>query len=183
MSFTPRAAGTYCFLAVYSGNTNYLGSSDAGANECFVANPAPAVLGSTVRIDDTASMQKNSVAGTPSGSMAFTLYGPFSAAPTAAACSSATAPVAATETVPAGSEKFDSSGTGYWTADVDVPATGGTNVWYAWGSSFTPANSNYAAGALACTSEMVNVQYAASNPNGGSNGFSLPNPPFADSTP
>jgi hypothetical protein len=34
-SFTPDAAGTWCFAAVYSGDGNYTGSSDQGTDECF----------------------------------------------------------------------------------------------------------------------------------------------------
>ncbi len=37
--FTPTATGTYCFLAVYSGDTNYAPSSDGSADECFTVTP------------------------------------------------------------------------------------------------------------------------------------------------
>jgi hypothetical protein len=39
-SFTPTAAGTWCFAAVYSGDSNYGVSSDESSDECFAVTQA-----------------------------------------------------------------------------------------------------------------------------------------------
>jgi hypothetical protein len=121
-----------------------------------------------VSLDDTVMITKNPDAGTPSGNVTFTLYGPFTSQ-NSVSCSGP--PIAGSTTVMASAEGYDSNGNGFWTANIDVPATNGStgsNIWYAWGASFTPTNSNYASGSLGCTSEEVNVQY------GSGSGFSLP---------
>ncbi len=40
----PAGPGTYCFYAVYSGDANYLGSSDGSSDECFTVDPQLHVL-------------------------------------------------------------------------------------------------------------------------------------------
>ena len=42
-AYTPTATGTYCFLGVYSGDTNYSAASDGSTTrECFtVTGPRP----------------------------------------------------------------------------------------------------------------------------------------------
>ena len=39
-AFTVNAAGTWCFRAVYNGDSNYNGSHDSSAGECFTVGPA-----------------------------------------------------------------------------------------------------------------------------------------------
>ena len=41
-AYTPTATGTYCFLGVYSGDSNYTGGSDGSTTrECFTVTVAP----------------------------------------------------------------------------------------------------------------------------------------------
>ena len=39
-SFTPDSTGTWCFAAVYSGDGNYIGSSDESTDECYTVSAA-----------------------------------------------------------------------------------------------------------------------------------------------
>jgi hypothetical protein len=164
-SYTPKAAGFYCFLGIYSPGPsgNYLGSSDNSSTECFKANPAPAVLGSTVALDDTVSIQKNATAGQPAGDVTFDLYGPFTSQG-AVACTAANIVPGSEKTITVTNETYDSGGNGDWTVNEDIPATGSGSVWYAWGASFASnnagGNTNYANGSLGCSAEEVNLNYA-----------------------
>jgi hypothetical protein len=91
-AYTPLATGTYCFLGVYSGDSNYQGASDGSTiRECFVVTVAPPVVvtapGSGSQVlggsnTDTATV--TGVAGvTPTGTVTFYVCGPFA---TATAC-------------------------------------------------------------------------------------------------
>jgi hypothetical protein len=89
-SFTPTAAGTYCFAASWPGDSNYTTGPfrDNGANECFTVNPrqpliathqtaGPLPLGSA--ISDTADLSNTAPKpnGDPAGgTITFTAYGP-----------------------------------------------------------------------------------------------------------
>lgn len=173
--FKPPSAGTYCFDGEYSGDTTYPGSNDSSSGECFTATAAPANLTSTVSLDDTVKIADNATAGMPTGDVTFKVYGPFTSAPTASCTGTPLNGNGNGTTVTYTSEGFDSNSNGYWTANVDVPATLGNNsspVWYAWSASFTSANTggnkNYASGSLGCTSEIVQLTY------GTNSGFALP---------
>ncbi len=37
---TPDSTGNWCFAAVYSGDSNYTGSTDTTSDECFSVNKA-----------------------------------------------------------------------------------------------------------------------------------------------
>ena len=85
-SFTPTALGTYCFRADYSGDTNYLGSSDGSATECFTVTPADSSTTSTpadgsIRLgaatSDSVTVTGNSTGGTPAGTVNFSVCGPL----------------------------------------------------------------------------------------------------------
>ena len=80
--YTPTVTGTYCFLGVYPGDTNYIGGSDGSSDECFMvskatpsfittpANPNGIVLGSSS--SDSATV--TGVAGTaPTGTVTFSV--------------------------------------------------------------------------------------------------------------
>ena len=84
-SYTPTAAGTWCFGAVYSGDDNYDGSSDTSTDECFtvtqvssVTSSAPAnstiVLGATNT--DTVTVTGSDGSVDPTGSVTFYECGP-----------------------------------------------------------------------------------------------------------
>ena len=38
--YTPAVVGSYCFVGVYSGDTNYAPGTDGSTNECFTVTPA-----------------------------------------------------------------------------------------------------------------------------------------------
>jgi len=89
-SFTPNAAGTWCFAASWPGDTNYVDGPyrDDGTNECFTVNPrqpaivthqtpGPLPLGSS--ISDTADLSNTAPKpnGDPAGgTITFKAYGP-----------------------------------------------------------------------------------------------------------
>jgi hypothetical protein len=88
-SFTPTALGTYCFRADYSGDTNYLASSDGSATECFTVTPADSATASTpadgsIRLgaatSDAVTVTGNSTGGTPAGTVNFSVCGPLDSA-------------------------------------------------------------------------------------------------------
>jgi len=88
-AFSPSAAGTYCFAALYTPGTgaNYNGSSDnitgtLDADECFMVTTATPTLTTTVAPpastsvgnswNDTATVTGNTAGGAPTGGVAFT---------------------------------------------------------------------------------------------------------------
>jgi hypothetical protein len=85
-SYTPSAAGTYCFLGVYSGDGNYLEASDGSTSrECFTVTMDPSsvvttptqasiVLGQTD--SDTVVVTGSAAAGSPTGTVTFYVCGP-----------------------------------------------------------------------------------------------------------
>ena len=88
-SFTPGALGTYCFRADYAGDSNYLGSSDGSASECFTvtrahssasSKPAKATIDLGGSDTDTVTLTGNQATGVPSGSVSFFVCGPLTSA-------------------------------------------------------------------------------------------------------
>jgi hypothetical protein len=71
---TVNQTGTWCFRAVYSGNTNYTGSSDATPGECFLVNDTTASTSVQDWLpNDTASVASTN--GAPlSGTLSAQLY-------------------------------------------------------------------------------------------------------------
>jgi hypothetical protein len=87
-AFTPTAAGTWCFGAAYSGDSNYTSSQDntnagnADANECLLVGQAASTTGTAVSaatlilgpsgtVTDTVTVNGNAAGGSPTGSVAF----------------------------------------------------------------------------------------------------------------
>ncbi len=87
-AFVPTAAGTWCFSAVYGGDTIYTGSADntsstnLDANECVLVSPSAATiatfisaasvtLGSGGSASDFVTVTGNLVGGSPTGSVSF----------------------------------------------------------------------------------------------------------------
>jgi hypothetical protein len=127
-AFTPTSTGTWCFAAVYSGDSDYSSSSDESSDECFTVSAAasstassPAstaiVLGGSDT--DTATVAGNSVAGSPTGTVSFYECGPTSSP---VDCTSQTHPVQTDvsltarlgDTSSATSAAFTPNATGYW---------------------------------------------------------------------
>jgi hypothetical protein len=85
-SYTPSAAGTYCFLGVYSGDGNYLGASDGSTSrECFTVTMDPSTVVTTPTLasivlgqtdSDTIIVTGNAAAGSPTGTVTFYVCGP-----------------------------------------------------------------------------------------------------------
>jgi hypothetical protein len=86
VSITPSAAGIWCFAAVYSGDSNYPGSSDETTDECFTVTEAPSTTTSHPsgspgvvtghKAYDMATVTGNAALGAPTGSVTFYECGP-----------------------------------------------------------------------------------------------------------
>ncbi|MEA2297356.1 MAG: hypothetical protein QOF77_292, partial [Solirubrobacteraceae bacterium] len=121
--FTPTLAGTYRWVAVYSGDANNAAVTSPcnAANEAVVVSPAqPAIVtqaSPTVRagnpITDTATL---SGGVNPTGTITFTLFGPNNVGCTGAAIFTSTRPVA---------------GNGNYTSGPFTPTLAGTYRWVA----------------------------------------------------
>jgi Bacterial Ig-like domain (group 3) len=121
-SFTPSAAGTYCFRADYGGDTNYDPSSDGSTDECVTVGAAnsttagtPAQTGFTLgaSVTDAATVTGNAAGGSPTGHVGFVVCGP-------------------------GATSCTSGGTAVGAGPVDVTADAG-NTATATSGSFTPS--------------------------------------------
>ncbi len=122
--FTPTVAGTYRFIATYSGDANNTGTATAcnDANESVVVSPAaptivthasgPVPAGST--ITDTATLAGGAA---PTGTITFTLFGPNNA--------TCTGPAIFTSTVPV------TTGNGNYTSGTFTATAPGTYRWIA----------------------------------------------------
>ena len=145
-SFTPNAAGTWCFAASWPGDTNYQqqgGFRDPGTNECFTVNPrqpaivthqtaGPIPIGSatsdTATLTNTAPKPNGSPAG---GTIVFTAFGPR-ADPTVAACTAAKLVFTSSAFTVSGDSPPD-----YGPASF-TPTTAGTYDWVATYSGDSP---------------------------------------------
>jgi Bacterial Ig-like domain (group 3) len=112
-SFTPTGAGYWCFEAVYSGDTNYSGSSDDSTAECFdvsqgttstVSSPSGStvVLGNTET--DSASVTGSDASIDPTGTVTF-----YECGPSSTSCNSTTGTEFDTESVSIGNPAAASS--------------------------------------------------------------------------
>ncbi len=91
-SFTPTSTGYWCFAGVYSGDSNYSGSSDSTTDECFdvslasvgtVTTPASSSIVLGASNTDGAVVTGNAAGGSPTGNVTFYECGP-TASPTPA---------------------------------------------------------------------------------------------------
>jgi len=127
-SITPTSTGYWCFAAVYSGNTSYLGSADKTVDECVDVTAASTTSKSTPAAStillgasdtDSVAVTGNAAAGSPTSTVSFYQCGPTSVA---MACTSEAHPVGSPVTVTAGanntatatSTSFTPTATGYW---------------------------------------------------------------------
>ncbi len=155
-SFRPTSVGTWCFGAVFAPtNPNYLGSSDnftppingssdtIDTNECFTVNPAPtdtttraaasSVVITTGTVTDTATIsgEGNTVAGTPTGNVAFYVC----------KASSSSGSLCTTGDTSLGTAGATGSGTTTTATSASfTPTSVGT---WCFGAVFTPTNGNY----------------------------------------
>ncbi|MEJ7763528.1 MAG: hypothetical protein WKF80_12115, partial [Thermomicrobiales bacterium] len=163
-AFTPTTAGTYRWIANYSGDANNTATANAcnAANESVVvnlANPAvttqasaPITVGSG-SISDTATLAGGV---SPTGSIVFRLYGPNDATCTGTAISSSTAMV---------------SGNGNYSSAPFTPTAAGTYRWIANYSGDTNNNPT----ANACNEANENVVVSPRTPTLSSTQRVLPN--------
>jgi hypothetical protein len=95
-SFLPTSVGTWCFAAVYSGDSDFTGSSDTSTDECFRVTRATATFSTSplkatstypAAETDTATVVGNSAGGLPTGTVTFYICGPT---PSPTACTALT---------------------------------------------------------------------------------------------
>ncbi len=88
-TFDNTSPGTWCFASVYSGDSNYTGSSDNGSDECYTVSEAStstvsAPTNSTITLGqgstDHATVTGNASVGSPTGTVSFYECGPTSVA-------------------------------------------------------------------------------------------------------
>ena len=149
VTFMPTATGYWCFAAVYSGDSNYTGSSDETTDECFSVTPAASTsngVPATPTItyggsdSDNATVAGNSVGSAPLGNVTFYECGPTA---TATPCTSTANTVGTVMLTPgpgdvsyASSPSFTpSGGVGYYCFGVDY--SGGGNYQASAGTSKT----------------------------------------------
>ena len=151
-SFTPNAAGTWCFAASWPGDSNYAqagGFRDNGANECFTVTPrqptistsqtvGPVLIGTpisdTATLGNTAPKPNGDPAG---GTIVFTVYGPR-ANPATAVCTTATLVFT--------SSGFAVSGNGTYGPATFTPTATGIYDWIATYSGDPPNTLGVASG-------------------------------------
>ena len=125
-SFTPDAAGAWCFAAVYSGDSNYTGSSDQSPDECFTVGTTSSTTMSSPASNTAALGGPNSdnavVTGTgdtaPTGTVTFYTCGENVDPCTSASWTQLGSPVGVTagvsDTSSASSTSFINDSVGTW---------------------------------------------------------------------
>ncbi len=127
-SFTPKSTGWWCFVGVYSGDSNYSGSSDSTTGECFDVGSASAgtvttptsssiVLGNSNT--DGVVVTGNTAGGAPTGDVSFYECGPTAnPTPCTSEADQVGFPVGLTagagDASSAGSVAFTPTSTGWW---------------------------------------------------------------------
>jgi hypothetical protein len=158
-SFTPDDPGYYCFGAYYSGDSNYLPSSDTSTDECFdvgvsasSTTSAPThssiVLGNTNT--DGAVVTGNAVAGPPTGTVTFYVCQP-TVSPTS--CTSQADQV--------GSPVSLTAGAGHTSSAQSVTFTPTSTGYWCFGAYYS-GDSNYEGSTDTSTDECFKVTAAAS---------------------
>ncbi|MCA1683654.1 MAG: hypothetical protein LC708_00765, partial [Actinobacteria bacterium] len=150
-SFTPVVAGTYRFVATYSGDVNNLPAGPTACNdpaEAVLVRPNPTLTTTASpsvpeggAISDTATLSGGI---TPTGTITFNLYGPNNATCTGTPIFTSTATVA-------GNGVYQS---GAFTTSVNGPAGPGT---YRWVATYSGDTANNAAGPTACNDPAEQV--------------------------
>src|SRR6202022_2643391 len=136
-NFTPTGAGTYRWIANYSGDANNTATTNAcnGPNESVVVNQVTPTVVTTASagvplgaaISDSAAL---SGGANPTGTMLFRLYGPNDATCSGAIIFAATIPVAGNGTYGSGNFTPTGAGTYRWIANYsgDANNTATTNA-------------------------------------------------------
>jgi hypothetical protein len=157
LSFTPRSAGTWCFSAVYNGDTNYSASQDntsaenLDANECFLVTTIPPTIQTTTTpgtmvlgsgtVTDQAKVMGTTTGGKPTGTVVFYVcqvstsqtLTPMPCAPSATPEDSGESLVTGADDVSnASAAPFTPTATGTWCFSVD----------YEGSANYSPAQDN-----------------------------------------
>ena len=159
-SFTPTSTGTWCFAAVYSGDSNYSASSDQSSDECYTVTAAgtstsSAPTSSTGALggpnSDVAVVTGNAAGGSPSGTVSFYECGPTG---TPTPCTSLAHPVGGAVGVTAGAGDTSSA------TSLNFTAT--STGWWCFGAYYS-GDSNYSASSDTGTDECYDVTSASTS--------------------
>lgn len=153
-SFSPTAAGTYYWVATYPGDTDNQAAGPTGCgdpDEAITVSPATPVIESTILLGDSVQLSTAVTgAGSPSGSVTFSLYGPFTD-PSAISCGGT---ALSAQTVALASDG---------TASTSTPVAVAPGV-YAWQVAYTSTNPNFGPATTTCTAEQASVTYQSPSP-------------------
>jgi hypothetical protein len=158
-SFTPDSTGTWCYAAVYSGDSNYTGSSDESTDGCFTVSASAAPINSTPTHSsivlgntntDGAVVTGGAAAGSPTGTVSFYECG---ATATPEPCTS--------QANQLGSAVSLTSGAGDTSSANSVTFTPHAGGYYCFGAYYS-GDSNYSATSDTGTNECFDVTSAAS---------------------
>jgi hypothetical protein len=146
--------GIYQWVATYNGNANSLGSSTScgDTSEQVTVKPATPTVATTILLGDTVKVTGVPGAGTPTGTVTFTLYPNSSCSGTVFA--------------PSQTVMLDGSGSASTTTSIAASSSGT----YAWLVTFTPSgtNTNYTSASTTCSptqsDEQSTISYAGSSP-------------------
>ncbi|MGO9343109.1 MAG: putative Ig domain-containing protein, partial [Acidimicrobiales bacterium] len=153
-SFTPTSTGYWCFAGVYSGDSNYSGSSDATTDECFDVTAASTSTTTTPTSStgalggpnsDVGVVTGNAAGGSPTGKVSFYECGPT---PTPAPCTSQANPV--------GSAVGLTAGAGDTSSATSVNFTATSTGWWCFAGYYS-GDSNYSASSDTSTDECFDV--------------------------
>jgi hypothetical protein len=151
--FTPSVVGIYQWVATYNPNPNNMGVAGkcGTTSEQVTVQPATPPIASTIMLGDTVKVSPVTGAGSPTGTVSFSLYGPF----TSLASVSCTGTPVTTE----GPALIDANGEASTPTSVAVAAG-----IYAWQVTYTSTAPNYSGTSTTCTAEMANISYEAPSP-------------------
>ncbi len=152
-TFTPGSAGTWCFAAYYSGDSNYSTSTDTTVDECFIVpantavttTPAHATVAPGGSDTDLATVPGDATSGSPTGTVTFYECGPTA---TPQSCTSMANPVGSPVNLTAGA-----GDTATATSPSFTPASGG----YTCFAAYYSGDSNYGASQDTSTTECFDI--------------------------
>ncbi|HVE98467.1 MAG TPA: hypothetical protein VNA12_04735 [Mycobacteriales bacterium] len=152
-AFTPTAVGFYQWVASYSGNAQNLSVTGLCSDtaERVEVTPATPGIATKILLADSVKMSGVPGAGTPTGTVTFSLFGPFADV----------ASISCTGTALNTQGPVTLSAAGTATTPNPVAVLAGV---YAWGVTFDSTSDNYLDTASACTAEVASVGYQAPSP-------------------
>ena len=167
VNVTPTGAGTWCFSAVYGGDTNYSASADntdattLDSDECVLVTTAASSTAGAVSstkgtvgtpLTDVATVTGNSAGGAPAGSVRFFVCGPVGAAAT---CASTASPLGTSALKAAGTDTASATSSSF---------TPGTTGVYCFAAVYVPSGSDYAPSSINQTGADDPAQCSTAGP-------------------